>query len=89
MSAATVRRSKGTFLSDKYHRIASHRGPNRANVAIQHAILVAIWHMGRTGEVYTDLGVDYHRGRHPDRTRRRAISQLESLGYRVTLDKVS
>lgn len=89
MSAATVRRSKGTFLSAKYKRIASHSGSNRANVAIQHAILVAIWHMGRTGEVYTDLGVDYHRGRHPDRTRRRAISQLESLGYRVTLDKVS
>lgn len=89
MSAATVCRSKGTFLSTKYHRIAAHAGANRANVATQHAILVAIWHMGRTGEVYTDLGADYHRRRNPERERRRAVNQLESLGYTVTLDHAS
>jgi transposase len=89
MSAATVRRSKGTFLSTKYHRIAAHAGANRANVATQHAILVAIWHMGHTGEVYTDLGADYHRRHNPDRTRRHAINQLEALGYRVTLEQAS
>lgn len=89
MSAATVKRSKGTFLSTKYHRSASHAGVNRANVATQHTILVAIWHMGRTGEIYTDLGADYHRRRNPDRDRRRAINQLESLGYTVTLNQAS
>jgi hypothetical protein len=89
MSAASVKRSKGTFLSTRYHRIAAHAGANRANVATQHAILVAIWHMGRTGEVYTDLGADYHRRHNPDRTRRHAINQLETLGFRVTLEQAS
>lgn len=89
MSATSVKRSKGTFLATRYQRIASHAGTNRANVATQHAILVAIWHMGRTGEVYTDLGADYHRRRNPDRTKRRALNQLESLGYRVTLAPAS
>jgi transposase len=89
MSAASVKRSKGTFLSARYHRIAAHAGANRANVATQHAILVAIWHMGRTGEVYTDLGADYHRRHNPDRARRHAINQLEALGFRVTLEQAS
>jgi transposase len=89
MAAATVARSKGTFLATKYHRIAAHAGADRANTAIQHALLVAIWHMGSTGEVYTDLGADYHRRRNPDRARRRAITQLEGLGYRVTLERAS
>jgi transposase len=89
MSATTVKRSKGTFLSTRYHRIAAHAGANRANVATQHAILIAIWHMGRSGEVYTDLGADYHRRRNPDRTRRHAINQLEALGFHVTLEQAS
>lgn len=85
MAAASVSRSTGTFFAAKYKRIASRAGRDRANVAIQHAILVAIWHMAGTGEVYTDLGADYHRTRNPDLTRRRLISQLEALGLTVTV----
>lgn len=83
MAVATAARSKGTFLAGKYARIASHAGANRANVAIQHTMLVTIWNMASTGEVYTDLGVDFHRRRNPDRDKRRAINQLEALGYNV------
>jgi len=35
-------------------RIASRRGPQKANVAIQHSMLIAIWHMGTTGALYDD-----------------------------------
>lgn len=89
VAVKSVTRSKGTFYSAKYKRIAAHAGANRANVAIQHAMLVAIWHMGTTGELYRDLGADYHRRRNPERTRRHAIAQLESLGYAVTLQQAS
>jgi transposase len=85
MAAATVARSKGTFLHAKYKRIAARGGTRRANVAVQHAILTAIWHMTGTGETYTDLGPDYHRTRNPELTKRRAITQLEALGLTVTL----
>ena len=47
-------------------------------------MLVAIWHMARTGELYNDPGADYYERLYPDRTRRRAIAQLERLGYDVT-----
>ena len=86
MAAETVARSPGTFLNAKYRRVAARGGNQRANVAIQHAILTAIWNMAGTGELYNDLGADYHRGRHPERTKRHALAQLQAMGYSVTLN---
>ena len=48
-----------TYLGARYRRIASRRGPQKANVAIQHSMLIAIWHMGTTGALYDDPGADY------------------------------
>jgi len=61
----------------------------KANVAIQHSMLIAIWHMGTTGALYDDPGADYFNQLHPDRTKQRAIAQLQALGYTVTLDRAS
>ena len=49
-------------------------------------MLIAIWHMGTTGALYDDPGADYFTRLHPDRAKKRAIHQLEAMGYRVTLD---
>jgi transposase len=38
-----------TYLGARYRRIATRRGPQKANVAVQRSILTAIWHMGTTG----------------------------------------
>ena len=78
-----------TYLGAKYRRIAARRGPQTANVAIQHTILIAIWHMGTTGTLYQDPGADYFTRQHPDRTKNRAIHQLEAMGYQVTLATAS
>ena len=78
-----------TFIGARYRRIATRRGPQRANVAVQHTLLTAIWHMGTTGTLYQDLGGDYYTQLNPERSRTRAIRQLEALGYRVTLDTAS
>lgn len=53
---------------------------------MQHTILVAIWTMAGTGALYDDLGPDYYTRLRPDRTKNRAIHQLEAMGYTVTLD---
>lgn len=45
--------------------------------------------MGTTGAVYDDLGADYYTRRRPERSKQRAIHQLETMGYRVTLDDAS
>jgi transposase len=78
-----------TYLGARHRRIASRRGPRKANVAIQHSILIAIWHMGTTGALYDDPGADYFTRLHPDRAKKRAVHQLEAMGYRVTLDQAS
>jgi transposase len=41
-----------------------------------------------TGEVYHDLGGDYFRKRDPQRTTKRLIAQLESLGHKVVLEEL-
>jgi len=88
-SAMSIARTPGTYFNVRYRRIATRRGPQKANVAIQHALLVAIWHMGVTGTLYDDPGADYYTRLRPDRARQRAIHQLEAIGYRVTLDPTS
>jgi transposase len=86
IAALSAARSNGTYFSAKYRRIASRRGPVKALVAVEHAMLIAAWHMLTTGELYRDPGADYFTRRTPSRTRAYAIGQLESLGYKVTIE---
>lgn len=58
-------------------------------MAIQHAMLVAIWNMGANGTLYDDPGADCFTRLNPERARTRAVRQLESLGYAVTLAHAS
>ena len=86
VAAMSVARSKNTYLAAKYRRIASRRGPMKAIVAVEHAILIAIWNMATTGALYDDPGSDFYARRNPDKTKRRAIEQLRGMGYNVTLE---
>jgi hypothetical protein len=62
-----------TYYGARNRRIASRSGPQKANVAIQHPMLIAIWHMGTTGTLYEDPGADYFARLNPNRARRRAV----------------
>jgi len=86
-AAMTCSQNPGTYLGARYRRIASRRGPMKANVAIQHSMLTAIWHMGRDGTLYEDPGPDFFTRLHPERTKNRALHQLEAMGYQVTLGR--
>lgn len=86
ISAMVAARSGDTYYSAKYRRLASRRGPIKALVAIEHAMLIAIWNMLQTGVTFTDPGGDFYTKRSPDKAKSRAIQQLRSLGYSVTLE---
>ncbi len=79
-------RKKSTYLSAQYHRIASRRGKKRAIVAVAHSILVIIYHMLRDHQPYHDLGGNYFDERHRTQTTHRAVTRLERLGWKVTLE---
>jgi transposase len=84
--AATAAARTPTHLGARYRRLAKRRGTNRAKLAVGHSILTAAWHMITTDSPHHDLGEDHYTRRiNPDRRRHRLITQLEQLGYTVTL----
>lgn len=79
-------RVKDGHFARKYRRIKARSGHKVAIGAVKHAILIAIYHMLKTGELYHPPIV------HPDaerkqqeRATKRLIAQLERLGHSVTL----
>lgn len=89
VAALSASRSKGTYLAARYRRIAARRGPIKAVVAIEHALLTAVWHMLRNGEAYADPGADYYTRQDPQKAANKAIRQLRNLGYEVTITPVA
>ena len=85
IAAMSAAKGKDTYLAAKYRRIASRRGPMKALVAVEHAILIVIWNMLNTGAFYSEPGGDFYTKRNPDKTKQRALDQLRQMGYEVTL----
>jgi transposase len=81
-------RSRDTYLSAQYWRLARRIGKKKAAVAVGHSILVIAWHLLADDCDYADLGGDFVR-RDTDRARQRAVAQLQALGYRVVLEPLA
>ena len=88
-AALSASRSKDTYLAAKYRRIASRRGPIKAVVALEHAMLIAIWNMLTTTDYYCDPGGDFYTRLNPDKAKNRAVDQLRKMGYDVTLEPLA
>jgi transposase len=82
-------RTRDTYLSAQFWRLARRIGKKKAAIAVAHSILVICWHLLTNDCDYDDLGGDYFTRRNTDRQRDRLIKQLHTLGYRVTLDKAA
>jgi transposase len=82
-------RSRDTYLSAQYWRLARRIGKQKAAIAVGHSILVIAWHLLTSDCDYADLGGDYFVRRDTDRQRQRAVAQLQALGYRVTLEPLA
>ena len=64
----------------------SARAPwRRARKAVGHSILIAAWHILHGDVTYNELGGDYFEQRQdPQRTARRKLNELRSLGFTIT-----
>jgi transposase len=85
---AASRTKDTTYLGARYQRLVPRLGKQKALVALEHCILTAVWHMLTDDVDYHDLGGDYFTQLDPERATRRAIRQLNALGYRVRLDPI-
>jgi transposase len=85
-AAKAAGRSKGTHLGAQYTRLRGRCGAGKAAVAIEHSILVAVYHMLARNEAYLDAGADYFTRRNdPEHQARKLLRQLNNLGYHATI----
>ncbi len=87
-AANAASHTKNTYLSAQYHRLAARRGKKRAIVALEHSILIIVYHIIQRKEPYRELGGDYFDRRRPEATAQRLVKRLEHLGFQVSLQQM-
>ncbi len=87
-AAWAASRTRKSYLSSQYHRLAKRLGNKRALVAVNHSILVIIYHMLSRRTTYHDLGADYIDERSQLILRKRLVRRLETLGLKVTIEEL-
>jgi transposase len=88
-AAHAAARTKSTYLSAQYRRLATRRGKKRAMMAVAHSMLVMAYYMIQRQEPYREAGGDFFDRLQPEDTARRLVKRLEHLGYHVTLQNPS
>jgi len=79
-------RVKDGHFARKYRRIKARSGHKIAIGAIKHAILIALYHMLKNGEMYRPpTPSPLHEAKQRERATKRLTAQLERLGHHVTL----
>lgn len=86
-AAWAATRTKDTFYSERYHRLASRRGKKRALLAIGHSILKSVYFVLKTNVSYKELGADYVRKQREEKRKAYLKKEMEALGYQVELKK--
>jgi transposase len=84
-AAWAASRTKNSYLSAHFHRLAARRGRRRAIVAVAHTLLVICYHVLQRGCPYRDLGADYFLRANADNLRKYHVKRLQQLGYEVQL----
>lgn len=84
LAAHSAARTKNTYLSALYRRIAARRGKKRAIMAVAHAILKMAYYMIVRGTDYHELGADYFDKLKPKNAAKRLITRLQNMGYTVS-----
>ncbi len=75
----------GSYLQSQYRRLKYRRGAKKAAVAVGHTILVIAYHLLTRKQDYRELGPTYLDERRREKAKRRALAQLDALGFEATL----
>ena len=81
-------RTKNTYLSSQFRRLAARRGKKRAIIAVAHTLIVIGYHLQKNQSNYEDLGGNYFDRIHSDGLKRYLVKRLEQLGHKVTLEPI-
>jgi transposase len=72
-------RTKNTYLSAQFKKLAARRGRRCAIIALAHSILVIGYHLPRKRCAYTDLGGNYFDRLHAEGLKRYLVKRLGSI----------
>jgi transposase len=84
-AAHAAARTKGSSFAARYRRLAYRRGKPKAAVAIGHAILTTAYELLVREEDYRERDLVQDELRRRARIEKRAVEDLEKLGFQVTL----
>lgn len=87
--AHAASKTKDTYLSAQYRRLAARRGKQRALIALGHSILVSAYHILTRRVPYRELGPLYFDALDRQRVQQRLVQRLERLGFTVTLQPLA
>lgn len=87
-AAWAASRTKKTYLSARYRRLAARRGKKRAALAVGHTILIMAYHIIKERRTYNELGADYFDKLNEQHLVRRLTSRISALGYEVKVEKL-
>ena len=79
--AKAAKSCKDSFFSAQYHRVAAHRGKNRATIAVAHSMLIAIYHVLKNGVAFRDLGSNYYDSFNREHKIMGYLKRLHALGW--------
>jgi transposase len=79
-------RTKGTYLSSQYHRMAPRRGKKKAIVAVAHSMTVIVYYVLQELRPFVDLGAEYFDKLNASHIKRQYVKRLERLGFKVTIE---
>jgi transposase len=80
--AKSAKKNKRSFFSAQYSRLVSHRGKNRATMAVAHSMLIAIYFV-LSGCQFEDLGADYYTQFNREKKINSHVKQLSKLGVTI------
>jgi hypothetical protein len=84
-AARAAARKRGCYAAAQYRRLAARRGPGKAAVAVGHTLLVTAYYLLLRHDTYREVDPSLLDERLRTRTRKRALAQLQALGYDVAL----
>jgi transposase len=88
-AAWAAQRSKNTYLSAQYRRLARRINKKKAAIAVAHSLIVIAYYVLVRDQSYQELGGDYFDRQHVEQQRGYLLRRLESLGCRVTVEQTA
>jgi transposase len=82
-------RKRNTFLSAYFGRLSVRRGKQKAIVAVAHKLLVIIYTLLKTGQVYEERGAAALDEKEKERLMHRLEKRIAKLGYKVHLEPIN